>query len=95
MKLNEIAEGLVDYALDREEADAREQMIRWSADVADPCCRECGFLTYARQELRAALRRARAAGVFDEQPGEAEWLTRHRVERPIDVVDAYYSMESG
>ena len=40
---------------------------------------------YARQELIAALRRARVTGVFAEQPGEAEWLTRHRVERPLDV----------
>jgi hypothetical protein len=85
MKLDEIAEGLVDYELDREEADARASMIRWSVNVADPCCHECGFLTYARQELLGALRRARAAGVFEEQPGEAEWLARHRVERPLAV----------
>ena len=85
MKSNEIEEGLADYALEREEADAREQMIRWSVHVAAPCCRECGFLTYAGQELRAALKRARAAGVFAEQAGEAAWLTRHRIERPLDV----------
>ena len=85
MKLDEISEGLADYALEREEADAREEMIRWSGRVAFPCCRECGFLTYARQEQLAAIRRARAAGVFVEQPGEAEWLTLHRVERPLDV----------
>ena len=85
MKLNKIVEGLADYALEREEADAREQMIRWAAHVAAPCCRDCGFLTYAGQELQAALKRARAAGVFAEQSGEAEWLTRHRIERPLDI----------
>lgn len=85
MKLDEITEGLADYALDHEEAEARWRMIHWATRVVDPCCRECGFLTYARQELLAALRRARAAGVFEEQPGEAEWLSRHRVERPLDV----------
>ena len=85
MKRDKISEGLADYALAREEADAREEMIRWSARVADPCCRDCGFLIYARQELIAALRRARAAGVFAEQAGEAEWLTRHRIECPLDV----------
>jgi hypothetical protein len=85
MKWNEIAEGLTDYALEREEADAREAMINWCVRVAFPCCRECGYLTYARQEQRAAIRRARSAGVFDEQPNEAEWLTRHRVERPLAV----------
>jgi hypothetical protein len=79
-----IIEGLADYAMEREEADARETMIRWTVRVADPCCHDCGFLAYARQELRAALRRARAAGVFEEQPGEAAWLTRHRIERPLD-----------
>ena len=84
MKLDESTEGLADFALEREEADAREEMIRWSVRVADPCCRDCGFLTYAKQELIAALGRARAVGVFDEQPGEAEWLTRHRVERPLE-----------
>jgi hypothetical protein len=85
MKLNEIAEGLADYDLEREEVEARAALIDWAARVADPCCRECGFLTYARQELLAALGRARAAGVFEEQSGEAAWLTRHRVERPLDV----------
>jgi len=85
MKLDEIVEGVADYALEREEADARESMINWCVRVAFPCCRECGFLTYAGQEQLAAIRRARAAGVFDEQPGEAEWLTRHRAERPLDI----------
>lgn len=55
MQLDEISEGLAHYALTREEVDARTDMIRWSVHVADPCCRECGFLTYARQELRSAL----------------------------------------
>ena len=95
LKLDEIWEGLVDFALEREEADARGDMIRWSAHVAAPCCRECGFLTYARQELSAALRRARAVGVFDEQPGEADWLARHRVERPMGLVEMYLSVEFG
>jgi hypothetical protein len=87
MKLDTIAEGLADHGLEREEAEAREEMLRWSAHVADPCCRECGFLSYARQELRAALKRARVAGVFAEQPGEAAWLTRHRIERPLSTYE--------
>ena len=95
MKLDEISEGLADFALEREEADARADMIRWSAHVAAPCCRECGFLTYARQELAAALKRARAIGVFDEQPGEANWLSCHRVERPMELVEMYLSVEIG
>ena len=84
-KLDDIAEGHAEHALAREEADAREQMLYWSANVAAPCCRDCGFLTYARQQLLAALRRARAAGVFAEQAGEADWLVQHRRERSLDV----------
>ena len=95
MKWNDIMEGLADYVLEREEADAREDMIRWAVKVADPCCRDCGYLTYARQELRAARERAQAAGVFDAQPGEADWLERHRVERPMDLVEMYLSVEIG
>jgi hypothetical protein len=34
---------------------------------------------------RAALAASRAAGVFEEQAGEAALLTRHRVARPLDV----------
>ena len=85
MAIDEIAEGLADYEQDREEAEAREQMLHWSAQVAAPCCRDCGWLAYAREELRTALRRARAAGVFAAQPGEAEWLTKHRVERSTSI----------
>jgi hypothetical protein len=95
MESKEIVEGLADYALEREEADAREEMIRWAVRVADPCCRDCGYLRYARQEHRAARKRARAAGVFDEQPGEAEWLARHRVERPMELAEMYLSVEIG
>lgn len=95
MKLDEISEGLADHALDQEEADAREEMIRWAVRVVDPCCLDCGYLSYAKQELGAARRRARAAGVFDEQPGEEEWLARHRVERPMDVNEMYRSVEIG
>jgi hypothetical protein len=95
MKLDAIAEGLDDYVLDREEREAREQMIHWAAIVASPCCRDCGYLSYAKEELRAALRRARAIGVFDEQPGEADWLDGHRVERPMDLTDMYLSVEIG
>lgn len=95
MKLNEIAEGLADYELDREEADARADMLRWAVAVADPCCRDCGYLTYAREQLGDARRRARAAGVFDEQPGEAAWLERHRVERPMELDEIYLSVEIG
>lgn len=90
MKLDEIAEGVADYELEREEADARETMITWAVRVEAPCCDDCGFLDYAREELRAAHRRARAAGVFEDQPGEAEWLTRHRVERPDDIYDDWF-----
>lgn len=85
MKLNEILEGLADYELEREEVDARAAMIYWSVKVVTPCCHECGYLSYAREQLQYALRRARAAGVFEAQPGEAAWLTRHRIERPLDV----------
>lgn len=95
MKQNEIAEGLVDYELEREEADAREDMIRWAARVVNPCCRDCGYLAYAKQELRAARRHASAVGVLDKQPGEADWLDRHRVERPMTVVEMYLSVEIG
>lgn len=95
MKSKEIAEGLVDYALEREEADARADMIRWAVRLVNPCCRDCGYLTYARQEHCAARKRARAAGVFDEQPGEAEWLERHRVERTMELADMYLSVEIG
>ena len=95
LKHDEIAEGLADYDLERQEADAREQLLRWAVRVADPCCRECGYLAYARQELRAARRRAAAAGVFDKQRGEADWLERHRVERPLAVADMYLSVEIG
>lgn len=92
---DEIEEGLADHELERQEADAREQLLRWAVRVADPCCPECGYLAYARQELRAARRRAAAAGVFDQQLGEADWLERHRVERPLEVVDMYLSVELG
>jgi hypothetical protein len=95
MKWNEITEGLADYALEREEADARADMIRWVVAVADPCCRDCGYLTYAKENLRAARKRARALGVFDEQPGEADWLARHRVERPMELGEMYLSVEIG
>jgi hypothetical protein len=95
MNVNTIAEGLADYELVREESDARAQVIRWSAAVVDPCCRECGYLTYAKQELHAARRRARAIGVFDEQPGEADWLAAHRVERPMELDEMYLSVEIG
>jgi hypothetical protein len=95
MKADAIAEGLADYASALEEMDAREQMIRWSAAVVDPCCRECGYLTYAKEELHAARRHARAAGVFDEQPGEADWLAGHRVERPMELDEMYLSVEIG
>lgn len=95
MKANAIAEGLTDYELDREESDAREQVIHWSTAVVDPCCRECGYLTYAKEELHAALRRARAVGVFEEQPGEADWLAGHRVERPMELDEMYLSVEIG
>lgn len=95
MKINLIAEGLADHALDQEERDARAQLIRWATAVFDPCCRECGWLTSAKQELRAAQRRARAIGVFDEQPGEADWLTAHRDERPMELDEMYLSVEIG
>ena len=95
MKCGEITEGLADYALEREEADARADMIRWAVAVADPCCRDCGYWTYAKENLRAARKRARALGVFDEQPGEADWLERHRIERPMEVDEMYLSVEIG
>lgn len=44
MQLNAIAEGLEDYVLDREEHDAREQVIHWAMIVADPCCRDCALI---------------------------------------------------
>jgi hypothetical protein len=95
MKTNAIEEGLADYELVREERDAHEQVIRWAAAVADPCCRECGYLTCAKQELRAALRRARMVGLFEEQPGEADWLAGHRIERPMELDEMYLSVEIG
>ena len=95
MKAAAIAEGLEDYDLDREECDARAQMIRWAAVVASPCCRDCGYLAYAREELRSALRRARVLGVFDDQPGEVDWLAAHRAERPMDLDEMYLSVEIG
>lgn len=95
MKTKPLVEGLDDYALEREEADAREQVIYWSTAVATPCCRDCGYLTYAKHELHAALRRAHAIGVFDEQPGEATWFAGHRAERPIELDEMYLSIEIG
>lgn len=64
-----LAEGLADYEAERAEADALADVGYWTASTADPCCRDCGWLTYAKQELAAALRRAHAAGAGDEQPG--------------------------
>lgn len=43
----------------------------------------------------AALRRARAVGVFEEQPGEVAWLAGHRVERPMELDEMYLSIEIG
>lgn len=89
MKLDRLAEGLVDYAIEREERDARENWISWASEVASgPCdeddCGDCGWCAYARAQLTKANRRARGAGVFDDQPGEAGWLTMHRRERDGD-----------
>lgn len=91
MKLNALDEGLADYAIIREEQDAREAWIAWAVIVAgagvagvglgDCDLEDCGFLDDARRELVGAHRRARLAGVLDDQPGEAEWLTMHRWER--------------
>lgn len=86
MKLNKIDEGLADHAYEREELDARENLIAWATEASAPIDEDeedCGFGAYARTELRKAHRRARTAGVFDDQPGEAEWMTMHRREREL------------
>ncbi len=97
MKIDPLAEGLDDYALERDEADTREQMLYWATAVASPCCRDCGYLAYAKHELLAATRRARARalGVFDEQPGEAVWFAGHRAERPIELDEMFLSVAIG
>lgn len=82
MKLDIAREGLADYAAEREEEDARENLISWATEASAPVDEEdCGFGAYARGELRKAHWRAREAGVFDDRPGEAEWMTLHRWER--------------
>jgi hypothetical protein len=80
MKLDTLAEGLADYAIECEERDAREDLIICATSASAPFD-EDDFVAYARDQLRKATQRARAAGVFDDQPGEAEWLTMHRWER--------------
>lgn len=76
-----IEEGLADHAAEREEADAREQLVSASLAVLDRCCDECERIADTRGEHRRAYARAIAAGVMDDQPGEVEWLTMHRLER--------------
>jgi len=81
-KLDEITEGLADYAFECAERDAREILITWALEVLKPDDDEdCGFGIYAREQLSRAHRHAREVGVFDEQPGEAAWMTMHRRER--------------
>ena len=95
MKLNELAEGWADWLDERAEADALADVVYWSIQVMDPCCYDCGWYGYAREKLRDAHRRARAAGVCDAQPGEAEWMTASRSERSLSAVEAYLSVEIG
>lgn len=84
--VTEIDEGLCDHALEREEQIAGEVLVAWAVEVAGACCdlEDAGFLAHARRQLGAAHRRALAAGALDDQPGEAEWMTMHRLEREID-----------
>jgi len=82
MKLDAINEGLLDYAIEREEQDAREDWVTLALCALDPIDEEdCGLGAYVRAELAKAHRRCLSAGVFDDQPGEALWLTMHRRER--------------
>jgi hypothetical protein len=83
MQANEIRDGLDDYAAEREEQDARAALIDWAVEALDTNdgLEDAGYGAYVRQQLTLAQRRARAAGVFDDQPDEALWLTMHRRER--------------
>jgi hypothetical protein len=77
-----VNEGLADYAAEREERDARENLGAWATAASAPVGGDdCGVGAYARGELGRAWQRAREAGVFEDQPGEAGWLTMHRWER--------------
>lgn len=92
-----LEEGWVDYEMEREEREALEDVVYWILQVADPCCRDpvCGWHEESKRELKAARIRARAAGVHDQQPGEADWMEDHRNERPLDVAEMYLSVELG
>lgn len=58
MKQDPLAEGWAEYELERAEREALDTIAHWTREIADPCCPDCGWLTYARGELRAALKRA-------------------------------------
>jgi hypothetical protein len=54
-----LAEGLADHENDLAIEEALAAFIDWQCQVWDPCCADCGWLDWAKQERKAALRQYR------------------------------------
>lgn len=47
-----LAEGLEDHLADQAIADAFKALVDLTVEIMDPCCRDCGWLDWAKQERR-------------------------------------------
>lgn len=54
-----VAEGLADHQDEQADIETLADIFRWVERVDDPCCRDCGWLELAKQELLDAIERRR------------------------------------